>query len=138
MVAEGVVLEGGCLCGAIRYTLTGPSQFVGQCCCLDCKKASGTGHTTIICMPKNQLVVKGKPTAYTSKGYTGAEVTRNFCGTCGGRLYTTYGDFFMVQAGSLDDCSTIKPQNVIYMKDAAPWDHFDPAIPKFEGMPPNA
>ncbi|HTM95817.1 MAG TPA: GFA family protein [Croceibacterium sp.] len=139
MVAEGTVLEGGCLCGAIRYRLTGPSLFVSQCCCKDCQKATGTGHTTIVGIHKDQLAIEGTPATYTNAGESGGSVTRHFCGTCAGRLYTSGdlpGDFIMVQAGSLDDPGAIAPQSVIYLKDAVSWDHFDPALPKYQTMQP--
>jgi hypothetical protein len=42
----------------------------------------------------------------------------------------------MVQAGSLDDPGRVRPDSVIYAKDAPPWDFFDPSIPKFEAMRP--
>lgn len=139
MVEEGVVLDGGCLCGAIRYKLTGPSLFVSQCCCKDCQKATGTGHTTIVGIHKSQLALEGTPKTFTNHGDTGGAVTRHFCGTCAGRLYTSGdlpGEVIMVQAGSLDDPGAIAPQSVIYLKDAVAWDHFDPALPKFEAMQP--
>ena len=139
MVAEGVALEGGCLCGAIRYRLAGPSLFVSQCCCKDCQKATGTGHTTIVGIHKDQLAIEGAPATYTNTGESGGRVTRHFCGTCAGPLYTSGdlpGDVIMVQAGSLDDPGAIAPQSVIYLKDAVNWDHFDPALPKYETMQP--
>ena len=98
-------LSGGCLCGAIRYRLTGPSLFVSQCCCKDCQKATGTGHTTIVGIHKDQLRLHGAPATFTNTGETGGKVTRHFCGRCAGRLYTSGdlpGDYIMVQAGSLD------------------------------------
>lgn len=132
-------LEGGCLCGAIRYRLTGASLFVSQCCCRDCRKATGTGHTTIIGIHKSQLALAGTPATYTSHGDSGGEVTRHFCGTCGGRIYTSGtlpGEIIMIQAGSLDDPSGLAPEGVLYHKDALPWDRFDPALPTFEALPP--
>ena len=39
-VAAGTVLEGGCLCGAIRYKVTGPALDAGSCHCRSCRKAS--------------------------------------------------------------------------------------------------
>jgi hypothetical protein len=139
MIAEGTIAEGGCLCGAIRYRLSGPSLFVSQCCCKDCQKATGTGHTTIIGIHKSQLAIEGAVATYTNTGATGGSVTRHFCGTCAGRIFTSGdlpGEFIMVQAGSLDDPDLVKPESVIYLKDAPAWDHFDPAIPKFEAMQP--
>lgn len=139
MVGADTVLEGGCLCGAIRYRLTGPSRFVSQCCCKDCQKATGTGHTTIVGIHKDQLAIEGTPATYTNVGESGGSVTRHFCGTCAGRLYTSGdlpGDFIMVQAGSLDDPGAIAPQSVIYLRDAVSWDHFDPALPTYETKQP--
>lgn len=132
--------EGGCLCGEIRYVASGPAMFVSQCCCKDCQKATGTGHTTIIGLRRSQIDLKGTPKTFTNAGETGGQVTRHFCGTCGGRLYTT-GDLpgdevLILQAGSLDDPGIVSPESVIYTKDAVSWDFFDPDLPKFEAMQP--
>jgi len=132
-------LEGGCLCGAIRYRLSGQSLFVAQCCCRDCRKATGTGHTTIVGIHKSQLALTGTPKTYTNHGDSGGDVTRHFCGNCGGRLYTSGtlpGEVIMIQAGSLDEPSRIEPETVIYHKGAMPWDKFDPALPKHDGPRP--
>jgi hypothetical protein len=138
MVAAGETIEGGCLCGEIRYTLTGPSLFVSQCCCKDCQKATGTGHTTIVGIQREQLALRGEPATYTNYGDTGGSVTRHFCGTCAGRLFTSGtlpGTVIMIQAGSLDDPDAVTPESVIYRKDAPAWDRFDPDLPSFEAMP---
>ena len=137
-MVEGESLDGGCLCGAIRYRISGPSLFVSQCCCKDCQKATGTGHTTIIGIHNGQLKLEGTPASFTNAGATGGRVTRHFCGTCAGRLYTSGdlpGEVIMVQAGSLDDPGAISPESVIYVKDAIAWDRFDPALPTFETLP---
>jgi len=139
MLADGAVAPGGCLCGALRYALTGPSLWVSQCACKDCQKATGTGHTTIIGVHNSQLALTGTPATYTTSGETGGDVTRHFCGTCGGRLFTSGtlpGEYIMIQAGSLDDPDLVSPQSVIYVKDAPAWDRFDPALPQFEAMQP--
>lgn len=133
------LLPGGCLCGAIRYTLEGSALYVSQCCCRDCQKATGTGHTTIVAVHREQLTITlGAPTTYTSRGDSGGDVVRYFCRTCGGRLYTAGtlpGQVILVQAGSLDDPDRITPESVIYVKDALGWDRFDEALPRFEGLP---
>ncbi len=133
------VLEGGCLCEAIRYRLSPPILFVSQCACKDCQKATGTGHTTIVGIHRDQLALDGTPRTYTTHGDTGGDVTRHFCGHCGGRLYTSGtlpGPVIMIQAGSLDNPSAVSPQSVIYRKDAATWDRFDPALPSYDAIGP--
>jgi hypothetical protein len=132
-------LTGGCLCGAVRYALRGPALFVSQCCCKDCQKATGTGHTTIVGIHRSQLEIRaGEPKTYQSQGASGGDVVRHFCGECGGRLYTSGtlpGEVVMVQAGSLDDPNRITPESVIYVKDALAWDCFDPSLPRFQRLP---
>jgi hypothetical protein len=132
-------LVGGCLCGAIRYEISAAPLFTSQCCCRDCQKATGTGHTTIVGIQRSQLQLTGTPKTYTNTGESGGSVTRHFCGHCGGRIFTSGslpGEVIMVQAGSLDNPSLISPQNVIYIKDAVAWDRFDPNLPTFERLPP--
>jgi hypothetical protein len=36
-------LTGGCLCGAIRYTVSVPITELRMCHCRDCQKSTGTG-----------------------------------------------------------------------------------------------
>jgi hypothetical protein len=139
MSENDAAMVGGCLCGAIRYEISGAPLFVSQCCCKDCQKATGTGHTTIIGIHRSQLAMTGTPATFTNAGDTGGKVTRHFCGVCAGRLYTSGdlpGEVVIVQAGSLDDPNQVRPNEVIYAKDAVAWDFFDPSIPKFEAMRP--
>ncbi|MEY4761649.1 MAG: hypothetical protein RLZZ200_1505 [Pseudomonadota bacterium] len=135
-------LTGGCLCGAIRYELASPALFVSQCCCRDCQKATGTGHVTAIGVHRSQLrFTCGEPKPFASKGESGGDIVRHFCAHCGGRIHVTgtrAGELVLVQAGSLDDPDAVTPESVIYTKDAARWDHFDPALPSFPAMPPAA
>ena len=37
-------LTGGCLCGAVRYKISGDLIFSGKCYCEDCRKSGSTGH----------------------------------------------------------------------------------------------
>jgi hypothetical protein len=135
MLEAGKDYEGGCLCGAIRYRVAGPSLFETQCCCRDCQRATGTGHTTIVGVLRSQLAVHGTPKVFTNTGESGGSVSRHFCGECGGRLYTSGslpGEVVMIQAGSLDQPCAVTPQNVIYGKDAVPWDHFNPELEVYD------
>ena len=139
MLLADETYAGGCLCGAVRYSLRGPSLFECQCCCKDCQKATGTGHTTIVGVLRSELKVEGEPAVFTNSGESGGTVSRHFCSTCGGRLYTSGslpGEVVMIQAGSLDLPHAVTPQNVIYFKDRVAWDHFDPALPVFDHYAP--
>jgi hypothetical protein len=134
-------LSGGCLCGAVRYRISGAPAFVGQCYCKDCQKATGTGHSTVLGVLEGNLSVTGQPAVYTSVGGSGGQVHRHFCPVCAGRLYTaaeSSGPVRMVQAGSLDDPNAVTPTVAIYVKDAIGWDRIDPSLTQFEHLPPRS
>jgi hypothetical protein len=132
------LLDGGCLCGDIRYRISGAPIFVSQCFCRDCQKATGTGHTTIVGVAATHFrVTRGTPTVYTCAGDTGGKVHRHFCARCGGRLFTTGdlpGEIRIVQAGSLDFPERVTPTSAIYLKDRIAWDLVDPALTAFQAM----
>jgi len=139
-MATTVDMSGGCLCGAIRYRITGAPVFVGQCYCKDCQKATGTGHTTVLGVPAAHLHIEGEPAVYTSRGESGGLVHRHFCALCAGRLYTagdSAGPIRMVQAGSLDEPNAVTPTVAVYVKDAVTWDRIDPGLAKFARLPPS-
>ena len=125
MTKEANTLNGGCLCGNVRYQIHGDPLFVSQCFCRDCQLATGTGHTTIVGVHCDNLTVEGTPTVYSSQGETGGAVHRHFCGACGSRLYTSGdlpGPVRMIQAGSLNDPNAVSPTAAIYLKDRIHWD----------------
>ena len=45
-------------------------------------------------------------------------------------------DLFTIHAASLDDPARFEPQAITYAVRAQAWDPLDPALPRFETMPP--
>jgi len=130
---------GGCLCGAVRFEVTGEPVISAHCYCKDCQKASGTSHITAIMYPQTQIKIKGDLKEYSSPAESGETVTRSFCPTCGSRLFgqsTSMEGLKTVMAGSFDDNSWIKPQAIVYDKDRPEWDRNINRLPSFPAMPP--
>ncbi len=76
---------------------------------------------------------------YDAPSDSGNTVSRGFCPTCGSAVYTTNSGMpgmAFVRASTLDDPEVFQPQMVVYAHRAPSWDHMDPALPSFEGMPP--
>jgi hypothetical protein len=133
--------EGGCRCGAIRYTVSAEPIAVMDCHCRDCQYASGGSHATAVVVPAPAFrLTQGTPRRFTSQGDSGRDVTRCFCETCGSPLFSEPpgSAIMVVKAGSLDDPSWLKHGGALYTKSAQPWAHIDPEKMMFEGMPPGA
>jgi len=131
---------GGCLCGAVRYESEGEPVFALQCHCRDCQRSSGTAYVAAVRVPSAGFrIAKGMPKRYVAKSDAGNEIARAFCGDCGSPLYvqvSTRPDLVGLRVGTLDDPSWFRAEADIFTKSAQPWDHMDPAIPKYDTYPP--
>lgn len=131
---------GGCACGAIRYEIIGDPIFSNHCQCRDCQQKSGTGHGSYLTFPSRAAVtLSGDAKRWDMTADSGHKKTRGFCPTCGAPVYLTFAampDLFTVHAASLDEPTRFKPQVVTYAIRGYDWDTFDPALPKFDRMPP--
>jgi len=134
------VRTGGCLCGAVRYESAGDPVFSLQCHCRDCQRSSGTAYIAAMRVPASGFrVTEGAPKRYVSTSEAGNAVTRVFCGDCGSPLYiqvSTRPDIVGLRVGTLDDPGGFKAEADIFVKSAQPWDHMNPALPKYPTYPP--
>ncbi len=131
-------LNGACLCGAVSYDAAGEPMIVGHCCCVDCRKTSGTGHGTHVAMMESAVRISGAVSAYARPADSGAMVTRYFCPTCGSPVYSTNGampGMVFLRASSLEDPDAVTPQMVVYKSRAPKWNLTDPSLPTFAEMP---
>jgi len=114
---------------------------MNHCQCRDCQRRSGTGHGSYLTFAdKRRVRLEGKAAHCDVVGDSGNVKTRAFCSTCGSPVYLTFAarpELFTVHAASLDDPSRYKPQMVTYGVRRYAWDHLDPALPKFDKMPPS-
>lgn len=138
MVQE-VNASGGCLCGAVRFTVKGTPIRMAQCHCRDCQRASGTGHMSNVIFRGQDVSLTGATASYDSVADSGNILTRHFCPTCGARLFLTSKarpDMLVMAVGAFDDMSWFEPQVVLFTKNRPHWDITTEAVPNFEGMPP--
>lgn len=114
-------MEGGCLCGSLRYRLTGKPFAADYCHCSICRKQSGSVVVAWMDFKSEQVEwLSAKPSYYQSS----AHVERGFCSQCGSTL--TFGDsrykeFTTLTIASLDDANLVKPTYHIHTKDQVSW-----------------
>ena len=61
--------EGGCQCGAVRFTVTAPSGTVYVCHCRKCRKQSASAFGISVMVPRTALrVTQGTPAHWSCAG----------------------------------------------------------------------
>ncbi len=126
--AEDRLRAGGCLCGAVRYTLRGEPTVVGLCHCADCRKESGGVAVHFGDWPASAVRITGR--LATHRG-------RSFCPACGSRIVHLSPDTAEIMLGTLDDPpSDLRPGIEIWTIRREPWLAPVPGAKQFDRDPP--
>jgi hypothetical protein len=89
--------------------------------------------------PQTVVRLTGDLKYHVVQSDTGNMVSRGFCPNCGAPVMWKFAripDMCAIVVGSLDDPSVFKPQVVVYASRGYAWDHLDPALPRFDKLPP--
>ncbi len=131
MSAQTVV--GGCLCGAVRYRVTGDTTARSLCHCRSCRLASGAPSVAwAVFRAADFAFVKGQPASFKSS----PKVVRTFCGQCGTPL--TYQSESRPQATdvttiTLDDAERFAPTKEIFLAEKLAWERANESIEQYQG-----
>lgn len=131
-------IEGGCLCGRVRYSADAEPAFAGVCHCTDCQKFSGSAFATVVGVPASALKVAGALKTFTKAGDSGQSMHRRFCPECGSGVMDeadALPGIVMLNAGTLDDRSWVKPLSQVYCDSAQPWVQLGGEMKHFGKMP---
>ncbi|GBQ20252.1 glutathione-dependent formaldehyde-activating protein [Gluconacetobacter sacchari DSM 12717] len=136
MEEREVKMEGGCLCGAVRYIAEGEPISSGICHCKTCRRAASAPRLPFVGMLSGGFrYTRGAPVDYTSS----PGVTRSFCGRCGSpltyRREGTPGELDVMTV-SLDDPNTIRPTFHVWASEALDWDPIMGGLPSYPGSRP--
>ena len=133
------MINGSCLCGAIRFTISQPVTELRACHCRNCQKASGAAGSVNAVVPSAAFkVTKGSPKRYTAVADSGRTLHRYFCGDCGSPIYSQREltpETVVVRAGTFDDAGEQKITANIWTKSARPWAWIDPASTRHPAQP---
>lgn len=134
-----MILQGSCLCGAVKYEASGEAKRFYHCHCSRCRKATGTGHASNLFLQPGALRwLAGEDQVRAFKVPEAKRFTNQFCATCGGRLprQPQGTDTVVIPAGSLDDQAPIRPQARIFIDSCASWSCAGDEVPVYPGPPP--
>jgi hypothetical protein len=132
-------LTGGCLCGAIRYTVSAPITELRACHCVHCQKGSGTGAAENAVIPSASFrLEQGTLKRYGSRAESGRTLYRHFCGDCGSPIYSqrqNAPEAVVLRVGSIDNPEDYRITTHIWMRSARPWSYVDPSTKQIAGQP---
>ena len=139
---NNVTLAGSCLCGAVKYEVSGEAQRFYHCHCQRCRKATGTGHASnLLVTPLDSLRwLAGEELLQRYKVPEAERFYTCFCSHCGGPMPRTVPELnaVLIPAGSLDSEPPMSPQARIFQGSRALWSCSDDALPGFAEYPPNS
>jgi len=133
------VHEGGCFCGAVRFTIAAEPQGARMCWCRDCQRIASGSATVNVLFDEEAITYSGEMTRISRRADSGNTVERGFCPECGSQIYsrTTQGPKLpiRVRAGTLDDPEICPPTMIIWGKSAPSWAPFPAGMPVLEEGP---
>ena len=134
------MLRGSCLCGAVRYEVTGSVHDVHHCHCSMCRRSHGTAYSTFARLTASDF--RFAAGADHVRVYRSSpQIERTFCDTCGGRLTIRFDgmpDAVWVSMGTLDDDPGIRAGSHMFVASKAPWEEISDALPQYREYGPIA
>ena len=116
--------EGGCLCGGVRYRVTGPLRDITTCHCGECRRTHGGAAPYTAC-PDDQLeVLVDVGLAWIESPHSTTNAVRGFCANCGSSLFwkAPDRDYTAIAAGSVDEPSGLHSIDHIWWDARADWE----------------
>lgn len=113
---------GGCLCGKIRYSISGRPSFPHFCTCHQCQRWSGAPVVAWVDFPLTAVEwsgTLGQPSWFRSS--PGAR--RGFCPSCGSTLCALDDGSkkVCITIATLDDANLVVPRSQSFPKSAPTW-----------------
>lgn len=130
-------LRGSCLCGDVRFTVSGQARRFYHCHCRRCRKASGAAHVSNLFVKGEVRFEAGEELVRRYRVPEAERFTNSFCSRCGGRVPRLIEELGVVHvpAGCLDDEPPIAPQARIFCGSRAAWSCAGDGLPTFDAYP---
>ncbi|MDB6134856.1 MAG: glutathione-dependent formaldehyde-activating [Verrucomicrobiales bacterium] len=124
------VIEGGCLCGMLRYRLGGPPTPGSVCHCADCRRASAAPMVAWVSIRREHFILLSGEL----KRIRHAGSVRSFAPCCGTPVLiedTEDAEHIDVTACSIDQSDWYSPAAAIWVEDRPPWMADTGSLPEF-------
>lgn len=106
------MVEGGCLCGAVRVEARGAPLRVGMCHCLECRKHHGAVFYAAAVFSPQAVIVRGDLRTFRGRG---------FCPACGSSVLARSGEEVELHLGALDVPDVFAPSYELWVDRRESW-----------------
>lgn len=132
------MVKGSCLCGGVKYEISGEMGEITHCHCTTCRKAHGAAFSSVSAVRlENFKVTAGEEILKFYESSPGKK--RYFCPHCGAHIYAhrQTQQHIILRFGTLDDDPGVRPVNHIWMSMKPPWYEIetDCKLPRFAEWP---
>ncbi|GAW14233.1 hypothetical protein ANO14919_036320 [Xylariales sp. No.14919] len=115
--------KGSCMCGAVRFELTGEPLGTFICHCAPCRKYAGANGSANLIVEPEHYRQTGEIRNWARKGISGQDVVYDFCATCPTVIVVraeSMGGRLVLKTGLLDsvaDIQRLSPKVELFVKD---------------------
>ena len=132
------MLEGGCLCGGVRFRVTGRLGPAGYCHCKMCQRASGSAFAANAPARTRYFEITSGADLVTEYESSPGKF-RAFCSRCGSPIYSRRDDepeLRRIRLGTLDSDPERRPLGHVWVSAKAPWHTIHDSLPQYpEALP---
>ena len=132
---------GGCLCGAVRYTVDGLLREVLVCHCVECRRWAGHAWTATAARTTDLEIGDTTDLRWLPSPRSEHGAERGFCVRCGASLFWRVPgwDRVSISAGTLDEPSGLRVAAHIWVEQGADWERPAAGVPAYpRGYPADA
>ena len=129
------MLQGRCLCSAVRFAASGEPLWVAHCHCESCRRATSAPMATYVGFAATQVAWSGEPRAAFASS---PGVERSFCRRCGSPMsYASEhspGEIHLF-AASFERPEAFAPGVHVFAGEQLPWLQLADGLPRYVTLP---
>ena len=124
------MISGSCLCGKVKYKISGKVGEIVHCHCKTCRKAHGAAFSSVAAVNDTDFELSGSENLKSFESSKGKK--RYFCTTCGTQVYAKKDNthHLILRLGSLDDDPRSNEKNHIWVSQKACWYSINGNLPE--------
>ena len=126
--------KGGCLCGKVRFEITGPIHNIVYCHCSQCRKAQGSAFATNGIVKDSEFTILSGNETLTGYESTPGQ-TKYFCKICGSPILSksvSKPGQVRVRLGTIESDITERPMAHIFVTSKANWEEITGDLPQYD------